>query len=82
MNNEYNSTMCTKGLPQLDSEVALDTNKSQGMALSAGANITGLNHILQWLHDNTISTLQAGNPRESTQNGDLIVYTNYWYRTT
>ena len=31
------------------SEVALYINKSQGMALSAGANITGLNHTLQQL---------------------------------
>ena len=52
------------------------------MALSAGANITGLNHTLHTTADNTIITLQAGNPRESTQNRDLIVYTNYWYRTT
>ena len=52
------------------------------MELLAGANITGLNHTLSEA-DNTISTLQAGNPRESTQNREfLIVYTNYWYRTT
>ena len=69
-------------------------NKSQGMALSAGANITGLNHTLHATADNTISTLQAGNPRESTQNRDfnclhyVITGTeqhenaNYWYRTT
>ena len=31
------------------SKVALYINKSQGMALSAGANITGLNHTLQQL---------------------------------
>ena len=31
------------------SEVALYINKSQGMALSAGANITGLNHTLHQL---------------------------------
>ena len=37
------------------SEVALYINKSHCMALSAGANITGLNH-----------TLQAANPKEST----------------
>ena len=30
-------------------EVALYINKSQGMALSAGANITGVNHTLQQL---------------------------------
>ena len=39
--------MCTKGTSA--SEVALYINKSQGMALSAGANITGLNHTLQQL---------------------------------
>ena len=33
----------------LASEVALYINKSQGMALSAGANITALNHTLQQL---------------------------------
>ena len=37
-------SMCTSA-----SEVALYINKSQGMALSAGANITGLNHTLQQL---------------------------------
>ena len=31
------------------SEVASYINKSQGMALSAGANITGVNHTLQQL---------------------------------
>ena len=31
------------------SEAALYINKSQGMALSAGVNITGLNHTLQQL---------------------------------
>ena len=53
------------------SEVALYINKSQGMALLAGANITGLNHTLHATADNTISTLQAGNPRESIQNRDF-----------
>ena len=53
------------------SKVALYINKSQDMALLAGANITGLNHTLQQLSDNTISTLQAGNPRESTQNREF-----------
>ena len=46
---QYNMPMCTKGLPQLVREVALYINKSQGMALSAGVNITGLNHTLQQL---------------------------------
>ena len=53
------------------SEVALFINKSQGIALSAGANITGLNHTLYATADNTISTLQAGNRRESIQNRDF-----------
>ena len=35
--------------PTSASEVALYINKSQGMALSAGANITGVNHTLQQL---------------------------------
>ena len=51
--------------------MALFINKSQGMALSAGANITGLNHTLHATADNTISTLQAGSPKESTQNRDF-----------
>ena len=39
------------------------------MALSAESNITGLNHTLKQLHDNTIRTLnKLRNPRESTQN--------------
>ena len=41
--------MCTKGLATSASEVALYINKSQGMALSAEANITGLNRTLQQL---------------------------------
>ena len=52
-------------------KVALYINKSQDMALLAGANITGLNHTLQKLITETISTLQAGNPRESTQNREF-----------
>ena len=42
-------TMCTEGLPATASKVALYINKSQGMTLSAGANITGLNHTFQQL---------------------------------
>ena len=49
----------------------MHTNKSQGMALSAGANITGLKHTLHATAGKTISTIQAGNPRESTQNRDF-----------
>ena len=41
---QYNMPMCTK-VPTS----ALYINKSKGMALSAGANITGLNHTLQQL---------------------------------
>ena len=56
---------CTKGLPPL--EVALYINKSQGMALLAGANTTGLNHTLQQL----VTLYKLGNPRESTQNREF-----------
>ena len=53
-----------KFIDEIYSEVAKHINKSQGMALSAAANITAA--------DNTISTsLQAGNPRESIQNRDF-----------
>ena len=46
-------TMCIKGLYYTSaSEVALYINKSQGMALSAAANITELNHTLQQLIHN------------------------------
>ena len=48
MIRQYKMTMCTEGLPQL-SKVALYINKSQDMALLAGANITGLIHTLQKL---------------------------------
>ena len=44
------------------------------MALSAGANITGLDHTLQQLI--TQSVLYK------LETEILIVYTNYWYRTT
>ena len=39
------------------SEVALYINKSQGMAFSVSANITGLNHTLQQLITDTIIAL-------------------------
>ena len=65
------------------SEVALFINKSQGMALSAGAIITGLNHTLHATADNTISTLyKLEIPGKVPKTEILIVYTNYWYRTT
>ena len=44
-------------------------NKSQGMALLAGADITGLNHTLQQLITELHNTLQAGKTQGSTQNG-------------
>ena len=53
------------------SEVALYKNKTQGMALSARANITGLNHTLQQLITQ-LALYKLGNPRESTQNSTLI----------
>ena len=37
-------------VPTSASEVALYINKSQGMALSAAANITGVNHALRLQH--------------------------------
>ena len=49
MIRQYNMTMCTEGLDTTASKVALYINKSQDMALLAGANITGLNHTLQKL---------------------------------
>ena len=52
-------TMCTESLPQLL------VYKYQGMALSAGANITGLNHTLQQLIAQ-LALYKLGNPREST----------------
>ena len=53
------------------------------MVLSAGVNVTGLNHTLHATADNTISTLQAGNPPGKVPKTEiLIVYTNCWYRTT
>ena len=54
-------TMCTEGLPQL-----LVYKKPQGMVLSAGANITGLNHTLQQLIAQ-LALYKLGNPRESTE---------------
>ena len=56
-------------------------NKPQGMALSAEANITGLNHTFQQLITQ-LALCKLGNTRESIQNRILIVYTDYWYRTT
>ena len=46
--------------------------KSQGMALSAGDNITGLNHILQELITQ-LALYKLANPRESTQNTELLI---------
>ena len=47
------------------SKVSLYIKKSQGMALSAEANITGLNHTLQQLIAQ-LALYKLGNPREST----------------
>ena len=53
------------------------------MALSAVANITGLNHTLHATADNTISTLyKLEIPGKVPKTEILIVYNNYWYRTT
>ena len=40
------------------------------MALSAGVNITGLNHTLQQLVTQ-LALYKLGNPRESTQNREF-----------
>ena len=51
-------------------------NKSQVMALSAGAIITGLNHNLHATADNTISTLyKLEIPGKVPKTEILIVYT-------
>ena len=61
------------------SKVALHINKSQGMTLSAGANITGLNHIYSSAADCTIITLQAWKSQgKYPKQRILIVYINYW----
>ena len=50
------------------------------MALSAGANITGLNHTLQQLiRQIALYKLEIQGKVPKTE--ILIVYTNYWYRT-
>ena len=67
-------------------------NKSQGMALSAGANITGLNHTLQQLITQLVLyKLEIPGKVLKTEihcRFTLITGTeqhehaNYWYRTT
>ena len=72
-------TMCTEGLPQLVIKVALYINKSQGMVLSAGANINGLNHTLQQLitQSELYTSREIPGKVPKTENSNLIVYTNY-----
>ena len=49
------------------------------MTLSAGSNITGLNHTLNSVTDCTIITLQAWKSQgKYPKQRILIVYTNYW----
>ena len=48
------------------------------MALSAEPNITGLNHTLEQLITQSALYKEGKYPKH----GILIVYTNYWYRTT
>ena len=50
--------------------VTLYINKLQGIALSAGAHITGFNHTLQQLITQ-LALYELGNPRESTQNTEF-----------
>ena len=53
----------------------------QGMALSAGGDITGLNpHAHSSAADNTVSTLPAG--KSQGKYPKHRIYTNYWYITT
>ena len=56
----------------LNYRVPLYINKSQGMALSAGVNIIGLNHTLQQLIPQLV-LYKMENPRESTQNTELFI---------
>ena len=56
------------------SKVALYINKSQGMTLSAGANITGHNHTLQQLITQ-LALYKLRNTRESTQNREFYLFT-------
>ena len=56
-------------------------NKSQGMALSAAANIIELNHTLQQLITQ-LALYKLEIPGKVPKTEILIVYTNYWYRTT
>ena len=50
------------------------------MALLAGANITGLNPLQQLITQLALYKLEIPGKVPKTEN--LIVYTNYWYRTT
>ena len=50
--------------------VTLYINKHQGMAVSAGADITGFNHTLQQLITQ-LALHKLGNPRECTQNTEI-----------
>ena len=60
----------------------INCQNKEGMALSARPNITRLDHTLQQLTSNTISTLQAGESQGKYLKHRIIVHTNYWYRTT
>ena len=67
---QYNTTMCILKI-YLDYRIALYINKSQGMAISTGANITWLDHTLQQLIMQ-LALYKLGNLRESTQNTELF----------
>ena len=74
------TTVQYANVPTSASEVALYINKSQGRALSAGANITGVNHTIQQLITQ-LALYKLEIPGKYPKQR-LIVYTNYWYRTT
>ena len=48
------------------------------MTLSAGANITGLDHTVQQLITQ-LAFYKLGNTGKVPKTENLIVYTNYWY---
>ena len=69
-------TVCTEGLPQLVRYPCTYINKSQGMTLSAGANITGCNHTLQQLITQLV-LYKLELPGKVPKTEILIVYTNF-----
>ena len=61
-------------------------NKSQGMALSAGANITAEEYDYPYSSAadsvTQLALYKLEIPGKVPKTEILIVYTNYWYRTT